>query len=349
MTKRLWQKNSWWIRRVALLPVHLFLFAIAVFFLVRLIPGDPVLIVAGSDNITPEQYVEIQESLGLGGTLWDQVLVYLGRIVTLDLGRSPIDGVDVLEQIGWRFPATIEIALIAMVISITVTFVLTIFAMLRPRDPVARFVTFYARAAGAIPDFVLGVVGILVFYTILRWAPAPIGRYDPELLPPPRTTGFPLLDAALSSDTILLGSMLAHLWLPVLVLVVGSAPTIMKVLQRSIQRAIRDEATLFRVASGAPRAVVIASIVRRAMPSMVTMCGQLFGFLLGGAVVIEQLFAIPGMGQYAIQAVGRADFLALQAFLLTVATAVLVVFLLVDITNMLLDPRRRPGVAEKGA
>lgn len=344
----LWRRHSWWIQRVALLPLHLFLFAIVVFFLVRLIPGDPVMVVAGSDDISPEQYAQIQEALGLTGSLWDQLLGFLGRVVTLDLGRSPIDGLDVQEQIAWRLPATVEIAVLAMVLSVASTFALTIFAMLRPRNWIARWVTFYARSAGAIPDFVLGVVGILVFYTVLQWAPAPIGRYDAGLRPPPRTTGFPLLDAALSSDAILMASMIAHLWLPVLVLVVGSAPTIMKVLQRSIQRAMADEATQFRIASGAPRRAVIASIVRRAMPSMVTMCGQLFGFLLGGAVIIEQLFAIPGMGQYAIQAVGRTDFLALQAFLLTVAAAVLVVFLVVDLTNMILDPRRRPGVVAKG-
>ncbi|GAA2071193.1 ABC transporter permease [Microbacterium hatanonis] len=345
----LWLRNVWWVQRVALLPVHLFLFAIAVFFLVRLIPGDPVMIVAGGDDISAEQYAQIQDTLGLGGTLWEQLLTFLGRLVTLNLGRSPIDGLDVQEQIAWRLPATVEIAVIAMVLSVLSTFALTIFAMMKPRNWLARWVTFYARSAGAIPDFVLGVAGILIFYTVLQWAPAPIGRYDAGLRPAPRATGFPLLDAALSSDGILLASMAAHLWLPVLVLVVGSAPTIMKVLQRAIERAVADEATQFRIASGAPRRAVIASIMRRSMPAMVTMCGQLFGFLLGGAVIIEQLFSIPGMGQYAIQAVGRTDFLALQAFLLTVAAAVLVVFLLVDLTNMVLDPRRRPGVLAKGA
>ncbi|CAM3465798.1 ABC transporter permease [Occultella aeris] len=348
MIARLWRSQRWWIQRVALLPVHLFLFAIAVFFLVRLIPGDPVLIIAGSDDLSADQYERIEVLLGLSGSLWHQLMVFLGRVVTLDLGRSLIDGQDVQEQIAWRLPATIEIALIAMVIAIAVTLLLCIFAMLHPHNPVARFAAFYARSAGAIPDFVLGVAGILVFYTVLGWAAAPTGRYDAGLRPAPRTTGFPFLDALLSSDTVLLSSMLAHLWLPVLVLVVGSAPTIMKVLQRSIEHAVDDEATLFRIASGVPRHVVIVSVLRRASPTMVTMCGQLFGFLLGGAVIIEQLFAIPGMGQYAVQAVGRADFLALQAFLLTVAACVLVVFLIVDLVNMTLDPRRRPGVMVEG-
>lgn len=342
--KRIWTRHSWWILRILMLPVHLFVFAIAVFFLVRLIPGDPVLTIAGTDDISPEQYASLQATLGLSGTLFDQLLAYLGKLVTLDFGRSPIDGMDVLGQLSVRFPATLEIALIAMFFAVLLAVALTVFGMLRPRNPIARATAFYARSAGAIPDFVLGVAGILLFYTLLGWAAAPIGRYDPGLNPPPHSTGLPLLDAALSSDTLLLSSMAAHLWLPILVLVIGSVPSMMKVLLRSVARIVGDETTLFRIASGAPRRTVIASIVRRALPAMVTMCGLSFGFLLGGAVIIEQLFSIPGMGQYAIQAVGRSDFIALQGFLITVASAVLVVYLLVDITNMLLDPRRRPGV-----
>jgi ABC-type dipeptide/oligopeptide/nickel transport system permease component len=342
--RSVWVRNRWWVQRLAMLPVHLFVFSIAVFFLIRLIPGDPVLTIAGSDDLSPGQYLKMQEALGLSGSLFSQLVAYLGNILTLDFGRSPIDGLGVLDQMSVRFPSTLEIALIAMFFAVLVTVALGIVGMLRPHNPISRFVAFYARAAGAIPDFVLGVAGILLFYTVLRWAPAPIGRYAPGLNPPPHTTGFPLLDSALSGDTILLSSMAEHLWLPILILVLGSAPAMLKIFQRSVARILADETTLFRIASGAPRHVVVASIVRRALPAMVTMCGLSFGFLLGGAVIIEQLFSIPGMGQYAIQAVGRSDFVALQGFLIIVASAVLVVFFLVDITNMLLDPRRRPGV-----
>lgn len=345
----LWSANGWWIQRMLLVPVHLFAFAIVVFFLVRLIPGDPVLVVAGPDQLSQEQYEEIQAALGLSGPLWQQLVTYLGRLATGDLGRSPIDNMNVLDQMMIRLPATLELALLAMTFAILLTIVLTIFCMLRPNNVLARGLGVYARSAGAIPDFVLGVASILLFYAVLRWAPAPIGRYQPGLLPPPRITGFPLLDALLTADWILVRSMVNHLWLPVLVLVVGSVPTIMKVLLRSVQRATADEATLFRIASGAPQTMVLVSIIRRAMPNMVTMCGQLFGYLVGGAVIIEQLFAIPGIGQYGIQAVSRSDFVALQGFLLTVAASVLVVFFVVDVVNMLLDPRRRPGVRTKGA
>lgn len=346
--RRFWVHNSWWVKRLALLPVHLAVFAVAVFFLVRLMPGDPVLTIAGNEQLTPGQYEEIREALGMSGSLFSQFVSYVARIATLDLGTSLIDGSDVLDQIATRLPSTMEIAVLAMIVSVTLAVVSGILVLLRPHNVIARGVSVWGTSAGAVPDFCIGVVGIMVFYSFLRWAPAPIGRYDPLLSAPPRITGFPLADAALSGDTVLLASMIQHLWLPVLVLALGSTPTLLKGLLRALHRSRKEDSTLFRIATGAPRAVVLASIMRRALPTMVTMLGTVFGFLLGGAIIIERLFSIPGMGQFAINAVNRSDLVALQGFLIVVGAVTLVLFLLVDVANMLLDPRRRPGAAIEG-
>ena len=345
----LWHRQSWWIKRLAMLPVHLFIFAIVVFFLVRLIPGDPVRVISGGQTMTPEQYDAAKESLGLTGSVFAQLGRYLGNVLTLDFGNSIVNGAGVLGEMMRRLPETVELALLAMVVSSLLTLVLGFFVVLRPRNPVSRVISAYARAAGAIPDFCLGVAGIFVFYSVLHWAPAPIGRFDTMLNPAPKVTGFPLVDAMLSSDTILLSSMVEHLWLPVLVLVIAYAPMLLKLFIRSVEQAKDAQSTKFRIASGASSSMVMRSIARRALPSTIAMFGTIFGFMLGGAVIVEQLFALPGMGEYAVQAVTRSDFVALQGFLLIVAAVSLVIFLLVDVVNMILDPRRRPGAVTEGS
>jgi peptide/nickel transport system permease protein len=341
-------KHLWWIRRLAVLPVHMFIFAIAVFFLVKLVPGDPVRTLSGGQPMTPEQYAAARKALGLSGNIGQQMLSYLHNVVTLNFGNSVITGTPVAGEMRTRFPETAELAVIAMAISSVLTLAVGFFVILRPKNIVSRGLASFSRAAGALPDFCLGVAGIFLFYSVLHWAPAPIGLYDSLLNPPPPTTGFPLLDAVLSSDTVLLSSMINHLWLPELVLVIGFAPMLMKLFIRSLGQAVSSQATKFRIASGASTLTVALSITRRALPPTVAMFGTIFGFMLGGAVIVEQLFAMPGMGEYAVQAVARADFIALEGFLLVVGAVSLLVFFFVDVVNMLLDPRRRPGVNAEG-
>lgn len=345
----LWRRNGWWARRLGVLPLHLLVFAIVVFFLVRLVPGDPISVISGGQPMTEEQMAAARASLGLDGSVGEQLLTYLGNVVTLRFGTSIVNGSDVLTELGRRLPETLELTVMAMVVGSLVAAALAFLVVLRPRNPVSTVVASYSRAAGAVPDFCLGVAGIFVFYSVLQWAPAPIGRYDPLLNAPPQLTGFPFLDALLSSDVVLMGSMLAHLWLPVGVLVVAYSPMLVKLLVRSLTQAKDAQCTAFRVASGASRPMVLVSVGRRALPATVAMFGTIFGFMLGGAVVVEQLFAIPGMGEYAVQAVTRSDFVALQGFLLLVGALSLAVFFLVDVVTMLLDPRRRPGVSAEGS
>lgn len=343
-----WRHQGWWIRRLAMLPVHLFFFAIAVFFLVRMIPGDPVSVLSGGQNMTPEQYAAARDALGLSGSIPSQLSTFLINAGTLQFGKSMLTGTDVMGELARRLPETVELAVMAMAISTLLTLALGFLVVLRPRNVVSRAIATYARAAGAIPDFCLGVAGIFLFYSVLHWAPAPIGRFSTMLNPPPRLTGFPFLDAVLSADTVLMTSMLAHLWLPVGVLVAAYSPMLVKIFVRSLEQSMGAQATKFRIASGASRRVVLISVARRAAPATVAMFGTIFGFMLGGAVVVEQLFAIPGMGEYAVQAVTRSDFVALQGFLLVIGGLSLIVFFLVDVVNMMLDPRRRPGAAVAG-
>lgn len=337
------RRNRWWITRLLMLPVHLLVFTVITFVMIRSIPGDPVVNLLG-DNWTQADYDRMQQLMGLDGSLPTQLVQYLGGVATLDLGTSISTGSPVLRDVLLRLPQTLELAVIALALTVVVSVAASSFVIMRPTNPVASALRGYARAAGALPEYVLAVAFLLVFYSWLRWAPAPLGRLDPMITPPRQLTGFPLLDALLQGRLDAFGSIVAHLVLPISVMVIASAALLVKILIVSLDQQIDAPSTRFRLAAGVGRGRTLLAVYRRAAPPAAVMLGMLFGSLLGGAIIIEQLFGFSGLGQYAIDAVATSDYVALQGFMLVIAAATLIVFLLVDMTNMLLDPRRRPGV-----
>ncbi|MGW9112529.1 ABC transporter permease [Microbacterium sp. NPDC055683] len=333
--------HLWWIQRLALIPVYLFVFVILVFFLVRVIPGDPVVNAAGGQNITEEQYLDMQEAMGLSGSLPEQLGAYLARLVQGDLGTSFSSGAPVAEDLLRVIPGTVQNAVVAAAAILLLAFGAGMAVLIRPGGAVARVCAFVARTAGAVPDFVLGIFGILVFFVVLGVAPAPIGLYDVTLAPPPVVTGFAIVDAALAGRWDVEASIWAHLWLPTLTLAAAYGPMLLKVLIPALQEAAEANSTKFAVSTGQRTGAVLRSVWRRALPAALAMFGTIFGFLLGGAVVIEQLFALQGSAQYAVNAVNRSDYVALQGILLAIAFISLLVFFAVDIVTGIIDPRRR--------
>jgi peptide/nickel transport system permease protein len=339
--------NRWWITRVAVMPLHLLVFTVLAFGLLRLMPGDPVAAILGDQPFTQEDYDRLQRSLGLSGSLPEQFITYLQGLVTLDLGTSLVTLRPVAAELAVRIPATVELAAMGMLACIVLSVVASLLAVVRPKGLVARIMTGYSRAAGAIPDFVLAVVGLIVLYATLRVLPAPMGRLSAGLPQPTTITGFPFLDTILQGYWDATWDMSAHLALPIAVLALSQAPIMTNLLITGLRKAIDSPPTLFRIATGASRFTVYLSVYRRAIPAAVTIAGSIFAGLIGGAIIIEQLFGFVGLGSYASTAVGGADYPALQGFLLVAAALVLVVFLLVDVLNMLIDPRRRPGVGQE--
>lgn len=338
--------GGWLVRPILTTIVNFAVFVLLAFFLVKLIPGDPVVAASGG-RLTGDALEAARESYGLTGSWWDQLVTYLGQIASFDLGNSIATGRPVAEELAARIPSTLELVISGLVVSSVVAVLLAHYVVTHRANRVSRLLTSYARSAGALPEYVIGIAFLFLFYAVLHWAPAPSGRLDPILMAPPSVTGFPVLDALLAGDFTAAGSYVSHLVLPVIVMVVAHTALLMKMLILSLNEAIDEPATKFRVASGAPRRVVLASIYRRALPSVVATLGMLFGLLLGGAVVLEALFGLGGLGQYAVDAVNSSDVFALRSFLVATAALCLVIYLLVDIATMLLDPRRRSGVARK--
>ncbi|WP_353807735.1 ABC transporter permease [Agromyces sp. SYSU T00194] len=337
-------RQRWWITRILVLPLHILVFALLAFFLVRLMPGDPVQNFLRDGSPTEEDYARVEAALGLDGSLLEQFGRYLAGLAQFDLGTSITSGKPVFDELMLRFPITLQLTVVGLVVTIAVAFLGSYLAAVAPTSIVGRGIRVYARTAGAIPDFVLGVVSIFLFYVLLRIAPPPVGLVGAIQTLPEPITGFSLIDSALVGDWEITGSILAHLGLPVLVLALGYSPLIMKILIISLDEAVDAPSTRFRISTGASRGMVIASLMRRAAPPAVVICGMLFGGLLGGSVVLDQLFSLGGVGQYAVASINANDFPVLQGFLVLTAAVSLVVYLLVDVVNMLLDPRRRPGM-----
>jgi ABC-type dipeptide/oligopeptide/nickel transport system permease component len=342
------RRQRWWAGRIAVLPVHIAVWALVVFFLVRAIPGNPVVIVTGG-QYTPAIYAHVKHELGLDGSTFHQLGHYFWQLLHFRLGSSILSGTPVVTELKTRLPATVELALQSMTAVIVTSFIASYVAVMHPKNLLSRIIRGYARTAGAIPEFCVGIALIVIFYAELHWAPAPLGRVSPSITPPASITGFPFLDTILRGDWSVAGNMLEHLILPLTVEIVAQSAVMIRLLISGLEEAVDAPATRFRIASGASRRMVVLSVYRRALPATVAMLGMLFGYLLGGAVILESLFGFAGMGQYMVDAVNSKDFVVMQGVLIVIAAVALTVFLLVDLVNMVLDPRRKPGVRSEGS
>jgi peptide/nickel transport system permease protein len=328
-------------RRLAFLPVQLVIVSMIVFFLVRLLPGDPSYLLAGP-FATVERVDEVRRRLGLDQPVWVQYVQYVRSVLRGELGTSWITSQPVLRDIAQRLPATLELILAAMVLSVVIGIPLGVLTAVRRTGIVDRAVFAYGMLAGALPDFWLALIMIFVFFFKLGWVPGPIGQLDLAVSIPPRITGMYAVDALLTGDWAAFRSALAHLILPVTTLTAIYMPLVMKNTRSTMEEMLNSEFVAYARAAGLSRAVQLRYALRSSMPSVVTIVGILFWFLLGGAVLVETVFAWGGVGQYAVQSVVNSDYAPLQAFVLVTAVFTSVVFLLVDLAYFLLDPRIKP-------
>lgn len=310
------------------------------FFLVKLIPGDPALMMLGP-TASQRSLEELREKLGLAEPLITQFLRYLGKVVQGDLGTSWQTTRPVTEDLLQRFPATLELVSLGLLLAIAIGFPLGIAAARRARGPVRRVADTYGLVAGALPDFWLALVLIYVFYTTLGWSPAPLGRIGMVVIPPETVTGSLLVDSLLAGNGEALASASAHLLLPVLTLGLINAGPILKMTQSTMERVLASDFVRYAEMCGLPRRVVLRQAVRAALPSVVTVVSVLYGFLIGGAVLVEIVFSWGGAGQYAVQGVLNADVNPVLGFVLFSAVLSLLIYLLVDLLYFALDPRMR--------
>lgn len=326
--------------RSTLVIPQMFGVLLVTFFLIRLLPGDPAVLLLGNMQ-TPEAVEQLRERLGLNGSIWTQFLTYSQNVLQGDLGTSIFTSNPVVVDLMEKAPATLELIFYATILTVVLGLVLAIFSVVRPGGGVDIGSRIYGLAAGAIPDFWIALLLIYCFFTLLGWAAPPFGRIDALLTPPPAWTGFYTIDTLIAGDFEAFRSAIGRLLLPVLTIAIVNAGGLMKMTQSIFDGVWRSDFVRHARACGLPESVIIRAALRNSLPPIITIVGFMIGYLLGAAVLVETIFSWNGLGQYAVQAVMNSDYPALQGFILVAAAFILVVYLIVDILYELADPRIR--------
>ncbi|QOF75505.1 ABC transporter permease (plasmid) [Aminobacter sp. SR38] len=329
------------LKRIALLPFQLLLISIATFIMVRALPGDPARLELGP-LASEESVARLRVSLRLDQSLLEQYLAYLHRLFQGDLGRSWVNGSEVLDDLVVRLPATLELMAFGMAIVIFVIIPLALLSAL-PGKSVAASVSKkigrgYGMLAGALPDFWLGLMLIFVFFSTLGWLPGPEGRLGMMDTPPPAVTGFLTIDALAARDFPVFWSALTHLLLPAVTLAFVYGAPIFKIARLNFVQAITSPYSVYARALGLRDGTVFRLAFRNAIRPILVMIGVIVGYLLGGAVLIETVFNLNGIGQYVVQAISTADYAPVQMFVLIAAVFTKLTYLLVDLAYFATDP-----------
>ena len=315
---------------------------ILAFGLIRLVPGDPIELMAGERGITPERHARLLAEMGFDRPLPVQYADYVGRALQGDLGKSIVTRESVLTEFLTLFPATVELALAAMLVALIIGLPAGILAAVNRGGPLDYAVMGFSLTGYSMPIFWWALLLILTFSVTLGWTPV-TGRIGLLYYFEP-VTGFMLIDSLLSGQSGAFTSALRHLILPAVAL--GTIP--MAVIARMTRSAMlevlsEDYVRTARAKGASPLRVVGIHALRNALIPVVTVIGLQVGSLFAGAVLTETIFAWPGIGKWLIESINRRDYPVLQGGLLLVASVIILVNLLVDLTYGAINPRIRRG------
>jgi len=330
-------------RRLALGLLTLFGVIVAVFVLTFVLPGDLASLKLGP-YATEEGLAAIRKEMGTDKPVPVQFVNYVSRLLRGDMGKSWVSGQPVQRDMAQRLPATIELGLAALVIAIGVGLLLGVVAAVRRDSVLDQLIRGYAILGASTASFWLALVLIYIFYFRLDWAPAPLGRLNVGMQAPPSITTLYLVDSLLARDWALFRHALGHLALPALTLgFIVSAP-MTKIVRAAMLDVLHSDFIRTARTIGVPfRAIVIRDGLRNAMIPILTTSGIAFGYLMAGNVLVERIFAWPGIGQYAWSALTTKDFEALRGFILIVAIIYVFINLVIDVLYSVIDPRIRLG------
>jgi ABC-type dipeptide/oligopeptide/nickel transport system permease component len=314
---------------------------IVTFLLTRALPGDPAAYFAGP-AATQQAIEEIRVKLGLDQPLIVQFGRYVQDLARGEFGTSLTTGQPVATDIRTRLPASAELTLLGLLVSMLIAVPLGIFAATNPGSMVDHLCRVIATAGVSLPVFFTGLILVYVFYYLMGIAPAPLGRLDIFFSPPPQVTGFYLIDSLIAGDRDAFFASLKQLILPALTLAIFSIAPIARMTRASMLAVLASDFVRTARASGlSPATVIVTYAFRNAMLPVITTLGMVFSFLLGANVLVEKVFAWPGIGSYAVEALVASDFAPVQGFVLTMAVMYVLLNLLIDILYGVVDPRVR--------
>lgn len=314
---------------------------IVTFLLTRALPGDPAAYFAGP-SADLKAVEEIRKNLGLDKPLLEQFFRYTADLARGDLGNSLTTGQPVATELRNRLPASAELTLLGLIVSIVIAIPLGILAATKPGSWIDHLCRITTTAGVSLPVFFTGLVLVYVFYFQLGWSPAPLGRLDVFATTPPSVTNFYLIDSLLARDWEAFRSSFNQLILPTATLAIFSLAPIARMTRASMLAILSSDFVRTARASGlSPRAVIVTYAFRNAMLPVITTLSMTFSFLLGANVLVEKVFAWPGIGSYAVEALISSDFAPVQGFVLTMAVMYVLINLVIDILYGLIDPRVR--------
>src|SRR5215469_11556650 len=310
------------------------------FFLIRLVPGDPIEAMAGERGIDPARHERLLRDFGLDQPLLIQYGRYVSRVLQGDLGRSMVTRETVLSEFATLFPATLELSFCAMLIALVLGLPAGILAAVRRNSLLDHGVMGAALTGYSMPIFWWGLLLILLFSVELDLTPVS-GRIGDAFYIEP-VTGFLLIDTLLSDEPGAFASALSHLVLPAIVLGTIPLAVIARMTRSAMLEVLGEDYIRTARAKGLPgyRVIWLHALRNAAIP-IVTVIGLQVGVLFTGAILTESLFSWPGVGKWLVEAIGRRDYPVLQGGTLLIGAAVMTVNLLVDLTYGLINPRIR--------
>ncbi|QEY61360.1 ABC transporter permease subunit [Metapseudomonas lalkuanensis] len=327
-------------RRLGLLIPTFFGVTLLTFALIRLIPGDPVEVMMGERRVDPEMHAQAMERLGLNKPLPEQYLDYIGKLAQGDLGESLRTREGVWHEFLTLFPATLELAIAALIFSGTLGVLAGVIAALKRGSLFDHGVMGISLAGYSMPIFWWGLLLIMFFSVGLGWTPVS-GRID-LLYDISPVTGFMLIDTLLSEEEGAFVDALRHLILPAIVLGTIPLAVIARMTRSAMLEVLREDYVRTARAKGlSPARVVFVHGLRNALIPVLTVFGLQVGTLLAGAVLTETIFSWPGIGKWLIEAIGARDYPVVQNGILLIACLVIVVNFVVDILYGLVNPRIR--------
>jgi peptide/nickel transport system permease protein len=332
---------SYVLTRVLLVVPTLVGVTIITFVLTYLLPGNPALVKAGP-LATPQHLAEMERQMGLDQPMVVQYWRYLRGLLRGDLGESHTTGRPVLQDLLQRVPATLELTLASLLVALGVGIPLGVVAAVQ-RDGWLDHVSRLVGVGGvAMPTFWTGLLALYVFFYALGVAPPPLGRIGSGITPPPTRTGLYTVDSLIGGDWRAFASALHQLVLPALVLGFSVMAPLTRMVRATMLEVLESDYIKAAWAAGLPRrTVVYGDALRNCMIPVITLIGVVFGFLMAGNVVVESVFAWPGIGNYAVTSMMSKDSGPIQSFVLFVAVVYVVVNLLVDLVYGVVDPRIR--------
>lgn len=326
--------------RVVLFVITLWLVLTFTWILTRLVGGNPAVKLAGP-NPTRSVIHGIEVKLGLDRPLLAQYLSYLGDLARGHLGTDYFTGQSVGSEIIDRLPGTLQLVAFGTLLALVFGVLLGALGAIRRGGVVDQFGRVISVLGLSIPDFFLGLLLAYVFFYLLRVFPAPIGQLPVGTQPPHKVTGFYVIDGLLAGEPGATWASIKQMFLPAVSLGLVYMAPILRLTRTSMLESRRSDSVLYAEACGLRSGLVIRYALRQSMTLVVTYLGILLAALLGGDVLIEQVYSWGGLGQFGVDAVTNNNYPAVQGFVLIVGVLALVIYTVIDVLYVLIDPRVR--------